>query len=106
MQSQEPIAQRGAKLQRAGQLFLELAFVGAILAGLLFPVLFVHADHGASLYDGASAQTTQVSQQDALPSSIGMPSSVLPGERLALVPDRFTTLSRPSPSGGRAPPTR
>ncbi len=104
METHKPAGRRKAKLQRACQIFLELAFIAGILVGLFFPILIVHADPGASLYDEASAQTAQVSQQHALPAAIGLPPLIFPRAGVIVGADPSPTRPLPSPSGGRSPP--
>ncbi len=104
MRTQKPAGRRKARLQRACQLVLELAFVAGILVGLFFPILIVHAGPGVSLYDEASAQTSEISQQDALPTAIGLPPIIFPRAGVTVVSEPSPTRPLPSPSGGRAPP--
>jgi len=104
METYKPPGRRKAKFQRACQLFLELAFIAGILVGLFFPILIAHADPGASLYDEASAQTAQASQQHALPAAIGLPPPFFPRAGVIVGADPSPTRPLPSPSGGRSPP--
>lgn len=106
MKTRKPTGRGKVKLQGACQIFLELAFVASVLVGLFFPVLIVHADPGASLYDEASAQAAQVSEQQALPISMGLPPPVLPRAGITVVSNSSPSRPLPSPSGGRAPPLR
>lgn len=104
MRTKTPARRWKARLQCACQVLLELAFVAGILVGLFFPILLVHAGPSVSLYDEASAQTSEISQQDALPMAIGLPPVIFPRADVTIALEISPARALSSPTGGRAPP--